>query len=434
MSDRFDQHLENEGIRFGYPRIMGAYLAVNAVPDLWMLVDSADCATLRAEFIQDNHDWNSTLLSEDGRHRIANTGVCPSKIIHDRRQDIKDQMVAIGQGEGRYLIPYAAPIAALVGVDYQVLYEEIRDRINMDLLPVRPVEALGDWVSGYLQIIEALAEHLPLSPGPREDRNVAIVGYLWDRNEADHGANVAELKRLLSLLGLNLVSVWLSGSPTDELAAIGTASTVISLPYGRSVARLVAGRTGATVVDTDLPVGLAATMAWLRQVGDATGSWTAARRTVEEEAGVHYRAVSKAVVRYILNREFMIATEGYLAAAVAAMVREMGGLIRLVATSGLQPDFGDLGPGAQFMHGPPLNSLGKSIREIFNRSTTVPVLICNEQAVGTIRTIPLAGVFLGFQSPGAHHLFDAPFMGFRGALCLTDKIVNSIPIAFTLHR
>jgi nitrogenase molybdenum-iron protein alpha/beta subunit len=421
-------------ITYGYPRILGAYLATNALPDVWMLVDSADCATLRAEFIQDNHDWNANLMAVDGRHRVANSGVCPNALIHDRRKNLAEQMVAIGNSPGRYLIPYPSAMTAMVGVDYRSIYDEVKERIALDYLPVRPVEALGDWLSGYAQIMEAVARQLPLADGALDENSVSIVGYMWDRNEADHQANVQELSRLLQTLGLSLESVWLSGRPTAELAGVGRSKWLLEFPYAGKSATILAQRTGAEVISLPmLPVGLGGTIAWLESIAQATGRSALCRRLVDAEVPGLYRAVAKAATRYFLNRDFFIATDGHLAAAVGRMVWEMGGIVRLLVGSGALPD-AEVGPSVERHLHPGLTTLGRRIYELFEASATVPVLICNEQAVNTIQTIPLAGVFLGFQCPGTHHLYSAPFMGFAGALCLTDKIVNSLPVAFTLHR
>ncbi len=421
------------GVKFSYPRMLGAYLAVNAVPDLWMMIDAPDCATMRAEMIYDNHDWNSTVLAEDGKHRIACTSVGPDSVATDRREVLAAHMERLASQEGKYLLVYPAPAVALVGIDYRAIFDRVKHRVPMELMMVSHTESLGDWVSGYEQIVDQLARTVPLPEVPRKEDGVAVVGYFWDRNEADHHANITELRRLLEGLGLSLESVWLSGVPSSDLAAVAGASTIIALPYAGEAAGILAERTGAKVVQTGLPVGLAGTVKWLHEVAEATGRASGAEGFIREEATRHYELLAKPALRYFRNRDFLVCTEGYLAVAVADMVRELGGLVRLVACSGRTPDY-DPGPFGELLAAPEVRSLGFRIKEIAEASSLVPVIICNEQAVSTTRSLPIAGVFLGFQSPGTHHLYDAPFMGFRGAVSLVDRIVNAIPTAMCFHR
>ena len=432
-SGEWDGVSEEYGVKFSYPRILGAYLAVNAVPDIWMMVDAPDCATMRAEMIYDNHDWNSTVLAEDGRHRIACTSVGPDSVATDRREVLAAHMERLAVQEGRYLLVYPAPAVALVGIDYRAIFDRVKDRVSMKLMMLSQTESLGDWVSGYEAVVDELARTVELPAVSPRENGVAVVGYFWDRNEADHGANVAELGRLLEGLGLSLESVWLSGEPTAELADMARASTIISLPYAGAAAATLAARTGAQVVETGLPVGLEGTVTWLEAVAAATGRTQAAAGFINREAARHYEMLAKPALRYFRNRDFLVCTEGHLAVAVADMVRELGGLVRLVACSGSAPDY-DPGPFGEVLAGPEVRSLGFRIKEIAEASSLVPVIICNEQAVSTTRSLPIAGVFLGFQSPGMHHLFDAPFMGFRGAVSLVDRIVNAIPTAMCFQR
>jgi len=433
MKEAWTRALERFGIRFGYPRILGTYLAVNAIPDVWMLVDSADCATMRAEFIHDNHDWNSTLIAEDGKHRIANSGACPDSIVMDRRELLAGLMRDIGQEEGSYLLVYPSPITALLGVDYDSVFESVKDSVEMKMLTIRPVESLGDWVSGYCHVMETLARNIELPDVVREPDSVAVVGYMWDRNEADHRANVAELGRLLNGLGLDLKSVWLSGAPTTGLADVAGADTIIEFPYAGSAARILAERTGARIVTTHLPVGLEATCRWMELVAGATGRAERAREWLDSEAGHYYAALSKAVLRYFANRDFIVCTESHLGCAVARMLTEFGGNVRLLACSGRRVE-PDERIARLTLYSPEMRRLGGQISEIVDGASLLPVVIANEQAMATIPTVPVAGVFLGFQSPGTHHLFDAPFLGFRGTLSLVDRIVNSLPVGFLLHR
>ena len=431
MRSGWREVVDSLGVRLGYPRILGVYLAVNALPDLWMLVDSPDCASLRGEFIQLNHDWNSGLLSQDGRHRIASTGVSPDSIALDRRQEIAVQLRRIASAGGNFICVAATALSALVGVDYEAVFRSLDGDIGPRYLPLRCVDSLGDWVSGYAQVMEALAVEIPLEETRLDPDEVAVVGYLWDRNEGDHRANLIEMKRLLTALGLNLSCVWLSGEPSTELAKVAGAGTIIEMPYAGNAARILAGRTGAKVVRAGLPIGVGGTLRWLEEVAAATSRQDAVAALVVE-ADQHAQILFQPATRFFAGRDFAVCTEGHLGAGIAAFVEEMGGEVKLLATSGQEPLVPVLAE--EHLHAPPLPLLGTKLRELFADSGSLPVFIGNEQAASSVFTVPFAAVFLGFQSPGIHRLHDSPFMGFSGALWLADQVVAAIPTALLFHR
>lgn len=422
---------------FGFPKIVGAYLAVNAVPDVWMLTDSPDCAILRAELIQDNHDWTSTLITTDGRYRIAATGVSPDKITVDRRDDLADQIAAIGSQNGAILLIYPTPMAALVGIDYNALVRRCAGKLRMPAVVVDPVDALGDAQSGYEQVMETLAATLPLVDGPLDSNKVALVGHLHDRNEADLAASVEEICRLVAGLGMEPVSVWLSGQPASHLAKAGRAGVIISLPCAGRAAQILSARTGARVIETNgIPVGLQGTIDWILKLGADLGREKEARCLVEREAPDLYRKVAKAVMRHFVNKDFMICTEAHVALGVAGMIQEFGGNVRLLATDGhpripLPEGLAE----ATVIHGR-MEEVRKHMDAILSKAAPSPVvLIGNERAIKLTRLCrrvsrtdlrQVAIVPLGFQSGGFHHLYPAPFLGFSGTLSLIDRIVNAV--------
>lgn len=427
MSDRTKEP-EQFAAPFGYPRILGTYVAVNAVPDLWMLVDSADCSTLRAEIVQDNHDWNSTLITQEGSYRIASSGVCPNTIVLDRRQDLGELLQVVASGDGALLLVCPAPVTALVGVDYRHIVAGLEDKLKSKILVVDPVDSVGDWVAGYIQITELLAEHVELPPPDPEEGKVALVGYLWDRGEGDHVASVSELKGLLAAIGVETTSVWLSGEPTASLASVAKAATIIALPYAGRAAGILAKRTGARVISAGLPVGLAGTVSWLEHIGEQLGRSTAAANVVARMAPGYYRKLAKAVARHFVNREFAICAESRLAVGLADMVREFGSRVALMAVTGpLSAKDADLAD--VVLQDGNMAAIRNELVRLADSAELDPVLIGNERAIAAVDSDRMVVVPIGFQSAGIHHLHDTPFLGFSGTLSLVDRIVNAIALA-----
>lgn len=425
MKRGWDGSSEQFGIRFSYPRVLGVYLAVNAVPDMVMLVDAADCGTMRSEMVSDNHDWFSDVVSQEGRHRILTSAVCINNIIQDRRESLAAQMRKSAGLGGRFLLIQPSPMAGLVGTDYRAIYESVEEHVPQQLLLLSQVESLGDWTAGYADVLEALARRLDLPSGQTDADKVAVVGHLWDRHEADQEANLEVLTEMVAGLGLELVSVWLSGSDTLQLERVKEAGTIVALPYAGAAAAVISARTGARVLQAELPVGPEATATWVRNLGETCAREAQAEEWLATNGTRCYRRLSKAVLRYFSGRRFAVCTDSYLAKAVARMLLHFGAEVPLVACCG--PDPGP--PLLEVEHwlvAPELKALSRLIEELVHDAGTVPVLVTNEPVANCLPTLPLAGVFLGFQSPGTHHLYPAPYLGFPGALSLADRIVHSI--------
>jgi nitrogenase molybdenum-iron protein alpha/beta subunit len=232
---------EDFSMRVAYPYLLGVYLGVNAVRDAYLVVEGPDCAYMKTQYIQGNHDWLSTLTSVSGYHRVANTALHPSMMTASREKPLGEMLrrVAAHPGTGGTLLT-TMPMAAITGADYDRLCREVARETRKDVVHVPGRSLSGDWLDGYERTLEALARQLDLSGGRRRSRQVAIVGYLFDRNEADHTANLRVLREMCEALGLELVAVWLSGGSWSALRDVRQAGTILSLPYGRA-----AGRPGA---------------------------------------------------------------------------------------------------------------------------------------------------------------------------------------------
>ena len=85
---------EDFSLRTTYTYLLGVYVAVNAIKDAYLLVEGPDCTYMKAQYIQGNHDWLSTLTSVSGFHRIANTALHPDHraLLRQTRQAASREM------------------------------------------------------------------------------------------------------------------------------------------------------------------------------------------------------------------------------------------------------------------------------------------------------------------------------------------------------
>jgi nitrogenase molybdenum-iron protein alpha/beta subunit len=234
---------------------------------------------------------------------------------------------------------------------------------------------------------------------------------------------VAALRRLLEQSGLRLISMWLSGAGPDELSTIGRAGTIVSLPYGRRAARLLCARTGAELVELELPIGLAGTAQWLRTLAARCDRSEQAERAIARGLADAVPRLDPWVGRMVLGRRFLLGQDPFLAAGLWGLLEELGGEIAGAvlpgrathreaskAASGLDDD--------KIIFEPREAQL-----ETWIESHGADLAITNSEVARYVRGPSLE---LGFPSVHHHTIFDAPFVGFRGTVALAERVINEL--------
>lgn len=394
--------------QLGFPFNLGVLFAVNAIRDAALVLDGPGCAFYRAMVLHGRHDWTSSLLSCEGRHRLQYTGVSANSIAADGERLIREALraVAAWQESGAVLLS-SLPMCTLAGTDYaRLLREEARDK-PAALVPGSSLS--GDWLDGYDAALAALAENAELAGrAPAKDR-VALIGYFMDRGEGDHRANLAELARLLGGLGLECAAIWPSGGSYAELLKARRAGLVVSLPYGRRAARVLAARLGAPLVETGLPFGLEGTAAWLRQVAQAAGRARAAERLIGAELSGAARRLQWAVPYALLHARAAFAGDPHLAEAFCGLCDELGLTLALSLPTGGKR-------GAPRLSAARAALAGAGPLDLFIGNTDALELLAPD----------CARMEFGFPSLWTHCLGEEPFLGFAGCLAFVDRMLRAL--------
>lgn len=416
-------------IRVSSPYLLGTYLAINAIPDAYLLLDGPNCFPLKSPAIQGNHDWGSTLTNVSGYQRTLTTHAHPSNVVFSRRDVILESIESITAYEGcGGLFVTARPMASLTGEDYEAIVRDGRPRGEKQVFYVAPKSLSSNWLGGYEQALLSLAEKLVLgTPAPVKDE-VAIVGYMFDRHEGDHAANLRELSRYFEALGLRLRTVWLSGQGLGDLASIRHASAIVSLPYGRKAARCLGERLGVPVVETCLPFGLQATQNFLREVGAALDRSARAEELIDRELS---DVVPK--LEWVVPFVFQNAAVGFIGDP-----NHVRGLQDILGTLGARLSFAfvtghprQLPPqlAGELCGDPAILSFDPTQRELLSvigqqiRDRGLDLVVaCNTGVkLGHVPTFEF-----GYPSYFTHALAPRPFLGFAGCLAFVDTMANTI--------
>lgn len=393
------------------PYMVGVYLGVNALPDVYLVVDGPDCLFFKAEYVQGSQDIHSSLLSAVGRHRVAHTLADTVNVVTDREADIADliRRVASGEDVGMVLLT-AMPMASITGSQYDRIGREVAAAAGKPVMDVPARSLDGDWLDGYAEVLDAVARGIPLEGCAPDPGCVAVVGMLVDRTEADRLADVAEVRRMLAGIGLDVAAIWPSNAPIPALAAAAGAGTIVSLPYGRKAARTLARRTGVKLVDADLPVGVEGSSRFVRAVGEATGRLAEAEAFIAAEREACTPALAQARARGLDGLVVALIGDPYLAA----------GLVEATAELGMRP------VAALSSRQPPRPVAGLPGPEAFTGRVAADLCLTTTRGIEVAVRAGLQWMEIGFPSYGTHALFPAPLLGFRGAVRLADRLWNHV--------
>jgi nitrogenase molybdenum-iron protein alpha/beta subunit len=418
------------GIRINIPFLQGAYLAFNAIPDVFFMGDGPSCIFDKGEHIHGRHDLFSTLLSCDSAHRIQHTGLNVFNIAGNCEAEMTGAIrrMAAHPGCGAVFLG-SMPMCAIVGTDYErVLREALGESRKPRFVMPRRSAVSGDWLDGYAAVLEALASGMDLEDAAPVDGAVALVGYMMDRNEGDHHGNLKELERMLRAVGLEASSIWLSGRPYENLRAARSASAVVSLPHGRKAARILAKRLGAKLIEAELPFGLEASRRFMETLGREFGKEKEARAFVDRELGDVVPRLQWTVPHAFLNRRFAFSGDPHFAAAFAEQIEDLGGRVMGTLSVG----------GAHHLSADARRALERRCETVFE---PVPQDV-NERwggfAEGGVDLI-VGSAFafehfdtgrnfleFGYPSESTHFLRDEPFLGFQGALAFLARAANEV--------
>jgi nitrogenase molybdenum-iron protein alpha/beta subunit len=412
--------------RVGPTYLVGVYLAVNAIRDAFLLVEGPDCAHVKTQFVQGNHDWLSTLTSVSGLHRVANTALHPDMMSASREHALAAKMAqVVAHPEVPGLILTSMAMASITGADYGRLAREAARASGKPVVHVPGKSLSGDWLDGYAETLKALAMQLDLKGGEPQADKVGIVGILFDRNEGDQVGNVRELERTVAALGLQVVSVWPAGQRFGDLAAIRDAGTIISLPYARRAAREVVRQTGARLIELPLPFGLPATEAWVRELGLALGRAREAEAFITAELSQVVPALEWVIPFIFQNRHMGYIGDPHL----------LPGLHSFLDTLGADLGFAILPNRAVHTRELP-ESLKHMDLLVYPKNKTMTRFLAGHMAGGDLDLLVAANggalrsaaplLEFGFPSPTRHSLYPRPFLGFGGALALADTMANTM--------
>jgi nitrogenase molybdenum-iron protein alpha/beta subunit len=409
----------------------GLWATLLGVPDLWLVLDSPRCmAELLVESGAEDHAWRQRLLRLDGHDRVFSTDLSISKVDLGETAAMLARIAALareGTRPGAILVSEMAP-ARVIGNDLAALSREVEAATGVATRVVEHLSLTRDGLDAYGAAGAALARAMPDAALAGDRDSVAVVGLMADRAEADALADARELRALVGSLGVDVSAVWTSCEPVAALAAAGSSRRIVALPCGREAALTIAARSGAEVLEANLPVGLDGTARWLRAVGAWLGRDREAERAVEAGLAGAVPLVAPLVPSVFAGRRIAVVAEPALAAGLCGWLAELGvrvegPIVRCRRAEGIPAGLATAGDVRGF--DPSVESLTRWMSRLIEDGP-LDLVVGSSREREVLRSFDTPFLELGYPSIHYRPLRDAPRVGFAGAVHLAERLANRL--------
>ena len=410
--------------------LLGIYMAVNAIPDAVNLTHVPVGCKPKIMNLMANHEG-----LDKNFYRNRWTNISGVDIIRGSEERLEN---FIRECYGRYgqpgvMVVTTNMVIELAACDMTAVVANAEKDVGARLLHMKTRDFDGDIYDGYADVVARLVSGLDWSGATVEPNSVNIVGYVYDRKEFDHAANVDELTRMLSAISVGTKALFLSNRRWEELERGADAAYNVVLPHmGNKLAGLEEA-SGRPTIDSCLPLGLAPTIRWLEQIAGRIGI---ERRMVQRFADGERERLAPAL-RYAQERlhglELAVFSDTVTAAHLSVLAAELGMDVVMV---GLM----DRTLGGERRFRSIIESFDVSLPEsaAVLENPTIQQLARIEAAAGEIppfdmiirptfdffpETVPV--LEMGFPSRFSHTVYPLPSYGFNGIGVMCQRLTDA---------
>lgn len=403
--------------------LFGIFMAVHALPGAVMLLHTTVGCKFKTQLHLVHHDW----MRESHNQRLW-TGVDDVRLIKGSGERLIEFATTWYERRRPQLFVVTTNTAVeLSAFDVEAAVQVLRERLPCPVLLLKAPGYEGSMWRGYQRMVRAVLELCDFSEGQGQDE-VAVIGYFMDRYEMDHAANLVELRRILSLIGLKVRAVLFGGDDVDTVLRAGRASGFVVLPYASDLCSYLHSKTNRPVIETGLPIGIEGTNSFLREVAKAMG----VHRKLVEEAVERERGRAEARVRMAAKNLNQTTAALFLdtpmATAIYKYLSDLGVRVALVCLTDGQDASGftkasRVEGNTEVISGA---SRDEAIRALYRLRDREKVQLVVGSAVqqAALEREHLPIVELGYPSSTKHWLYPMPYIGYNGALALAQRFLD----------
>ncbi|MCQ2559778.1 MAG: nitrogenase component 1 [Clostridia bacterium] len=260
--------------------LSGAIFALEGIQDSCVVLNGpTGCKFYHSTISDKQYPWRtpsqealpleSKLLGGSGR--VPCTYLDGYDYVYGCGNKLTDLLRILAKGNYKLLAIVNSPGAALIGDD---LEKFLQQEIKIPCFAVENTGFSGQFADGYQNAWLKAFTVLPLAPRKIRPKTVNLLGFCLYQKYYE--GNVQELKRLLALCGIEVISAPGAGDKVATVCQLTEAeyNVVVYPEYGLKLAEKLQAthQMPYLVPEEGVPVGFAATESFVRQVCQAVGA------------------------------------------------------------------------------------------------------------------------------------------------------------------
>ncbi len=407
--------------------IEGVIAAANAIDDAGLILNSMLCSIERIDRLGLNHDILSGLNSYDGRARSVLTYVYISHLACGTKERMIEALRAMSKRRRFGVMTLALSELVKLGESFASLeLNEIAEEFGFPILTIDGDTLEGSLPDGFSDALVTAARHIASAckPEPKKGR-VSIIGYLFDRGEADCRGDVEELRSLAEKLGATVDCVWLEGKKYSELAKVANSEKIISLPCGAKAAKIFTDVWGTERLETPLPIGVEGTKEWIAKVGEFLGKPKEAKDLAEREAARCTASILPFAQKEFFGKSAVICADKHTAFPLARFMEELGFEVPLVIEHSLIRKIEKISGGI-FKSGVTFAEFRDDVERLCASTLGLDAIIGSTYEREIALQSKTAFLELSYPRWVSHAVYPKPALGFNGALRVADDLFNAL--------
>jgi nitrogenase molybdenum-iron protein alpha/beta subunit len=254
---------------------------------------------VEAAFAWQDADYTDTL--------ILSTKLCEDEIVHGGEDLLARTIVEAQELEPPIMFVLSACGPEIVGDDILTVCEDMRSRVNFEIVPIKCAGFRGNQNDGTDIALDAMLKKLVTGSGKKIPRSVCLIAPHANSNPTWMG-DLSWVKETLHRMGAQVLATLTHDTALSEFRDVSSVESCIVLSHdaGQKAGDYLTKQFGITQLckELPLPVGFTNTRRWLKELGERLDAQDVAEKIIAHgERMVTGQCRRKGLEQFFMHRE-----------------------------------------------------------------------------------------------------------------------------------